>query len=219
MVPNILRGGQTRYLSLWEGSCSRVLSRVIFWFFWDTLFQFFLSFPLVSISANIFRCPFLQAFWLLLDLVVWLLPSCIICHFSLLTWHIFLSQIPFLCLDCIFPQFILGFPILFRFWPKVLCCSCTSSGWSFLAIYWVCTRLTMWLIGIMAITNSNGDSASPWNMPLWIFTSAKLFPPAVNFTLQVSIVFSINCWIWSGILYILRQCSIPIWGIISQAFF
>ena len=57
----------------------------------------------------------------------------------------------------------------------------------------------------MAITNSNGNSASPENMPLWIFTFAKLFPPAVNSTLQVCMVFLINCTNWSVILYILRQ--------------
>ena len=34
--------------------------------------------------------------------------------------------------------------------------------------------LKMWLSGIMAITYNNGDGASPWNMPFWIFTSAKL---------------------------------------------
>ena len=32
----------------------------------------------------------------------------------------------------------------------------------------------------MAIANSNNDSASPWNMPLWIITSAKLCPPVVH---------------------------------------
>ena len=36
----------------------------------------------------------------------------------------------------------------------------------------------------MASTNNDGDSASPWNMPLCIFTSAKLCPPAVNSTLN-----------------------------------
>ena len=33
----------------------------------------------------------------------------------------------------------------------------------------------MWLNGIIAITNSNGDNVSPLNMFLWIFTSANLF--------------------------------------------
>ena len=64
--------------------------------------------------------------------------------------------------------------------------------------------LRLLLIGIIAIKNSNGDSASPWNMPLRIFTTVKLFPPAVNSTLQISMVFSINCMTWSGIIIIIR---------------
>ena len=40
----------------------------------------------------------------------------------------------------------------------------------------------MWFSGIIAITNSNGDSATPWKIPLWIFTSAQRFPPAVSST-------------------------------------
>ena len=65
MATIILRGEQPRYLSLWQGSCYRVLSLVIFWFFWDTLFKFFISFPLVlwcqiPISPNICWSPFLR---------------------------------------------------------------------------------------------------------------------------------------------------------------
>ena len=78
--------------------------------------------------------------------------------------------------------------------------------------------LRMWLSGIMDITNSNGDNVSLWNMPLCIFTFAKLCLPAVNSTLQVCIVFSIKCTIRSSILYIFRQCCIHLWGTISQAF-
>ena len=44
----------------------------------------------------------------------------------------------------------------------------------------------------MAIMNSQGDSASPWKIPLWIFVSARLFPPAVNSTLQFFMVFSMK---------------------------
>ena len=60
--------------------------------------------------------------------------------------------------------------------------------------------------------NSNGDSASPWKMLLWIFTSAKLCPLAINSALLVCMVCSIKCMTWSGILYIMRQCSIQLWG-------
>ena len=87
-----------------------------------------------------------------------------------------------------------------------------------LSLYPAMHFLRMWLSGIIAITYSDGDSASPWNIPLWIFTTAKLFPPAVNLTLQIYMVFSINCMIWLGILDIFRRCSIQLWRTISKAF-
>ena len=62
-----------------------------------------------------------------------------------------------------------------------------------LSLYPAVHLLKMWLSGIMAITNSNSDSASPWNMPLWIFTSANLCRPVVVSALHVCMVFSINC--------------------------
>ena len=40
--------------------------------------------------------------------------------------------------------------------------------------------LSMWFSGIMAIMNSKGDRASPWKIPLWIFASANLLPPALS---------------------------------------
>ena len=54
-----------------------------------------------------------------------------------------------------------------------------------LSLYLAVHFLSMWFSGIIAIMNSWGDSASPWKIPLWIFVSAKLFPPAVISTLQV----------------------------------
>ena len=54
-----------------------------------------------------------------------------------------------------------------------------------------------WLLWIL--------SASPWKIPLWIFISAKLLPPAVSSTLQVFMVFSIKFMTSCDILYILRQ--------------
>ena len=36
----------------------------------------------------------------------------------------------------------------------------------------------MWLSGIVAIGISNGDSSSPWNIPLWTLGSVKLLPSA-----------------------------------------
>ena len=55
----------------------------------------------------------------------------------------------------------------------------------------------------MAIMISKGDSASPWKMPLWIFVSAMLLPPAVSSTLQVCMVFSMKFMTSCDILYIL----------------
>ena len=40
--------------------------------------------------------------------------------------------------------------------------------------------LSKWLSDIIVLTNSNGDSPSLWKIPLWIFTSVKLFPSAVS---------------------------------------
>ena len=52
--------------------------------------------------------------------------------------------------------------------------------------------MSVWLSGIIPIINSNGDCASPRNIPLWIFDSTKLFPPAVNSTFRDFMVSSIK---------------------------
>ena len=54
-----------------------------------------------------------------------------------------------------------------------------------LSLYPAVHFLNMWLSDIMAITNSKGDWASPWNMSLWIFASAKLT--------------GVNCWSFSRV--------------------
>ena len=64
--------------------------------------------------------------------------------------------------------------------------------------------LSMWLSGIMAIMKSKGDRASPWKIPIWIFASANLLPPAVNSTVKVFIVLSMRFMTLTDILYILR---------------
>ena len=84
----------------------------------------------------------------------------------------------------------------------------------FSAIYEACIAvhfLSMWLSGIITITNSNGDSISPWKIPLWIFTSVKLFRLAVRLILQFCVVFSIDFMNSSNILYIFRQSIIQLW--------
>ena len=59
--------------------------------------------------------------------------------------------------------------------------------------------VNMWLSGIITITNSNSDSASPWK----IFTSVSFLPPVVISTLQFYMVFSINFMISQNIFDIL----------------
>ena len=89
-------------------------------------------------------------------------------------------------------------------------------SYGLLSLYPAVNYLSMWLSGIMTIMNSNYDSASPWNMPLWTFASAKLL--LVNFTFQVFMAFSINFMTSSDILFILKQFIIQLCGTISYAF-
>ena len=72
------------------------------------------------------------------------------------------------------------------------------------SLYLAVHFLSVWLSDSMAIMNSKGDRASPWKIPLYIFASAKLHPPAVNSTVQVFMVFSIEFMTSSDILYIFR---------------
>ena len=65
-------------------------------------------------------------------------------------------------------------------------------------VHFLCT----WLSGIIAITNRNCDRAPQLNIPQWIFTAVKLFPPAVCSTHQISMVFSIKFITSPDILYI-----------------
>ena len=123
----------------------------------------------------------------------------------------FICQIPSLYRHCISLLPLLRFPFLFHLWQTIWCRPCTL----YPSVHFLCMRFN----GIIAITNSNGDSASPWNMPLWIFTSVKLFPPAVISTLQFSMVFSINFMTSPDILYILKQSVFQLCGTISYAFF
>ena len=71
--------------------------------------------------------------------------------------------------------------------------------------------LSMWLNGIIAIINSNGDNTTPWKIPFWIFVSALLFPLAISLTRQFFMIFSINFMTLADILYILRQSIIQFW--------
>ena len=89
------------------------------------------------------------------------------------------------------------------FWVYILSfCIKVFSSFSFLAntlmssmyIRWLifssdllCFYPRMWLSGIIAIINSNGDSTSSMNIPHWIIASAKFF-------LQLSILLSRFSW-------------------------
>ena len=97
---------------------------------------------------------------------------------------------------------------------------CTLSAWTWdlLSLYEAVHFLGIWLSRTIVITNSNGVSAYLWNIPLWIFNYVKLFPVAINSTLQVIIVFSINFMTSSGILYILRQLDCCVVAIEKGAF-
>ena len=45
--------------------------------------------------------------------------------------------------------------------------------------------LNMWLSGIITITNNNGESASLWKIPLWIFYLRKSFSACCQFHFPV----------------------------------
>ena len=62
----------------------------------------------------------------------------------------------------------------------------------FLEFSFTCAFPKYVIDSFIAITNSNGDSASPWNIPLRIFTSVKLFLHAVSSIHQFFIVILIN---------------------------
>ena len=62
------------------------------------------------------------------------------------------------------------------------------------AISWLCNS-------ILAFINRNGDSATSWKIPHWIFTLSKLLLPAVN---SILLVFSIKFMNSSDVLFILR---------------
>ena len=188
MVLSILRGRQSRCLSFWWVFCYVVWFRIVFsfsWVFFSSLTVSLLIFP------SICKFPFLRTFWFCLDLVVLFLPFYVVFRFLLIAWRIFYSKFH----SCISSLPVLDFPILSNFWKTFWCRPCTLGGRFFYdiwSLYPPVNFLSMWLSGTITITNSYGASAYPWKISLWIFTSVKLFPPAVSLTLQFSMVFSIN---------------------------
>ena len=105
--------------------------------------------------------------------------SGVVCRFSLQTWRIFLCQNPSLWPDCIFLLHVLEFPILFHFVASSLISSMYFRWLIFscdlLGLFQAEPFLSMWLSVIIAIINSNSDSVSPWNIPVWIFALAYYY--------------------------------------------
>ena len=125
------RGDSPGVIFLWWGSWYIVCFRVVFSFFWDTLWLFFFRLQLFDGS----RFQYSQEFGSVL-IFSWFDSSIlsVMCCFSLflIAWHIFLSHIPSLWPDYIFLFLLWGFPFLFRFWQTIWC---TLDDWFFLAIY------------------------------------------------------------------------------------
>ena len=176
--PSILPGRQPRYLKLWQGSCNRVWSRVIFWLFWDTFNIFFITCCLMVSASNIpkyllvsFSPSVLMTTWFgsSTPSAMCLLPlfNTNMAHFSMPN-SIPTSSLYILSLYYSF-QFFLVFDksLMSSMYIKWLIFSC-----DLLSLNLDVHFLRMWLNGIMDITNSNGDSAYPLNTPLCIVTSA-----------------------------------------------
>ena len=137
MVPCILNREQQRFLSIWWNFCIVVCFRVVFSSSWENLYFFFNFYFFDSYASNIFLvlvCFFSVRSDFFLYLLVLFLSSFVIFRFSLLVWHIFLSQTPSFCHDCISSQLVLGFLILFHFWQTVWCHSCILDPFLLLSI-------------------------------------------------------------------------------------
>ena len=167
---------------------------VVFSFFWDTLSSFFSSCPLVwwcplPLLPRILKFPFLRVFWHFLGLVVLFFPSWVVSRFSLLHGKFFCGKF-YLSVWTIFSLSVLRFPRLFIFIRQFDVVHVHYVIYLFLRLsfYPAVHFLSMWLSGIVAITNSNDDRAFPWNIPHWIFFTPKPFLPAFSSILQLSMV-------------------------------
>ena len=73
----------------------------------------------------------------------------------------------------------------------------------------------MKMLKLIAIADSNGESASPWNIPVWILILAKVVPPPVNSTLLFfNSPHNELSFFLLDISYILRQSVIQLFGTI-----
>ena len=148
-----------------------------------SFFSFHHHFFTVS-ASNIPKVGFLVGFLfsehlIFFYFIVPFLPSYVVSRFSSLVWRILRCHISSLCLDCTYWLLVLEFQMLFHFLQSIWCRPCTLDDWYFIAIllgmYPPVHFLTMWSSGIITFTNNNGDSASPWNMPHWVFGLLSFF--------------------------------------------
>ena len=165
MVPSILRWGQHRYLCLWWDFCYLVWFWVVFSFSRGSLiiFPFICSSLLVS-ASNIHKYVLVS------------ISPCVL----IFSW--FGSSIP-----SMIRHFLLFITCMAHF--SMLNSIPISSLYILTARNWVSSSfsvhfLSIWLGGIIAITNSNSDRAFPRKIALWIFSSVKLFLPTFNLTLH-----------------------------------
>ena len=171
MVLDILQGEQFRYLS--------TLIRLLRYCFVSSSFLL-LQIYFLLISA----CLMVSAANIPMYLLVFFSPSVLI-----FSW--FGTSLPFVV--CRFPLYI--FTMVHFSMPTSIIISSIYFRWlifscDLLSLYPAVHFPCMSSSSIIAITNSNGDSATPWYIPLLIFASAKHFPPVVNSTFLVFIVFS-----------------------------
>ena len=155
-------------------------------------------------------------------MIVLFFLSCDVWRFSLIVWCIFLSRNPspmswlYILITCIRVSSYL--PFLANSLMSFLYSWSLVFSFDLVSLYPAIHFLSMWLSGIIAIINNNGESAFPWKAPFWIFPSFRLFLPAVDSTLQFFMVFSVNFMTSSDILYSIRQSIIQLCEIISNAF-
>ena len=88
----------------------------------------------------------------------------------------------------------------------------------FLSWYMTSILSRILVIVIIATMKSNGDTESPWKIPLLILTSASLVPELVSIVFQLGIVFLRNLMVFSSAPYISRHSVSHKCGIMSKAF-
>ena len=174
--------------TLWWEFSHIVWFRVVLSLSWRILLYFFFYLCMFDGVRFQFRkylyFSFPRGFWFFfLDLVVLFLLSFVVFPLLIISMAHFSAKFyPYIitvCPHCLFS----GFHFLFSFLANTLMSSMYIKSLIFSCDLWrLYTTLhfqSMWLSETIAITNNNGDRASPWKIPLWIYASIKLFSPAV----------------------------------------